>query len=123
VTAALGATQPSARYWPAMVAAAGEAGKTLRLQLAVAVAAVGIPQANRQVLRLPVTADSQHRQGRGSTFRASPARLVPATVTSAIWVGVVAGVLPMLPLQQVAAGRCLAVAAAAQAVEQAQFLL
>jgi hypothetical protein len=105
-----------------MVAAAGGAGKTLRLQLAAAVGAVATRQAHRQALRLPGTEDSQYRQAPVLTFKESPARLVPATITSAIWAVVAAVVLPMLPLLLLVAGRCLVAAAAAQAVEQAQFL-
>jgi hypothetical protein len=106
-----------------MAAAAAGAGKTPRLQLVVAAAAAVIPQAHRQAQQLAVAADSQHRQGRVLTFRASQARLVPATVTTAIWAVVAVVVLPMLPLQTLAAGRCLVAAVAGLAAEPPQFLL
>jgi hypothetical protein len=44
-----------------MVAAAGEAGKTLRLRLAAVVGAVVTPQAHRRLLQLAVPEDCQHR--------------------------------------------------------------
>ena len=99
------------------------AGKTLRLRLAAVAVVAGIPQAHRQAPQLAVTADSQRWAGRGSTFRASQARLVPATVTTAIWAVVAVVVLPMLPLQTLAAGRCLVAAVAGLAAEPLQFLL
>lgn len=106
-----------------MVAAVAGAGKTQRLRLAGAEAAAVTPQAHRQAPQLAVQADSQRRRGRGSTFRASQARLVPATVTTAIWAGVVVVVLPMLPPLLLAAGRCLVAAVAGLAAEPLRFLL
>jgi hypothetical protein len=77
-----------------MVAAAGEAGKTPRLQLVVAAAGVVTPQAHRRLLRLPVTVDSQQPQVRGSTFKESPGRLALVVATMRIWVAAVAAVRP-----------------------------
>jgi hypothetical protein len=106
-----------------MAAAAEEAGKTLRLRLAVAVAVAVTPQAHRRLLRLAVAADSQHRRGRVLTFKESPGRLVPATVITDILAVAAGAGLPMLPLQLLAAGRCLVAAVAGLAAEPLQFLL
>jgi hypothetical protein len=106
-----------------MVAAAGEAGKTLRLRLAGEAAAAVIPQAHRRLLRLAVPADCQHRQGRGSTFKDSAVQLVLATITTAIWVAVVVAAPTLLRLPTVAAGRCLAGAVVARVAERLLSLL
>ena len=106
-----------------MVVAAAGAGKTLRLQPAAAVVAAGIRRARRQVLRLPVTADSPLRQAPASTFKASPGRLVPATITTAIWGAVVVVVLLMVHLRILAVGRCSVAVAAVLGVERLLSLL
>jgi hypothetical protein len=106
-----------------MVAAAEEAGKTLRLQLAAAAVVVVTPQAHRRLLRLAVTADSQHRRGRVLTFKESPGRLVPATVITDILAVAAGAGLPILPPLLLAAARCLVAAVAGLAAEPLRFLL
>jgi hypothetical protein len=101
-----------------MAAAVAEAGKTLRLQLAVVVEAGVIPQANRQVLRLPVTADSQLRRGRALTFKALPGVLAPATRTMVISAVAVGAARQMLLLQPRAADLCSAAAAVDRVAER-----
>lgn len=106
-----------------MAAAVAVAGKTLRLQLAAGVGAVGIRQANRQVLRLGVTADSQTWLAPASTFKALTGRLALGTRITAIWEAVAVAALPMLLLRTLAAGRCLAAVGADRVPEQLPSLL
>ena len=101
-----------------MAAAVGEVGKTLRLQLAVAVVAVAIPQARRQVLRLAVTADSPLRRGQGSISKVSPGVLAPATHTMVISAVAAAAGPPMLLPEPKAAAHFLAAAAVDRVAER-----
>lgn len=101
-----------------MAAAVGEAGKTLRLQLAVVEVAVVIQRDRRQVLRLAVTADSQSRQGRGSISKVSPGVLAPATPTMVISAVAAAAGPPMLLPEPKAAAHFLAAAAVDRVAER-----
>jgi hypothetical protein len=104
-----------------MVAAAGEAGKTLRLRLAAVVAGVVTLQAHRQPAHLAVQVVSQRWAGRGSTFRALTAlqAQVP-TISGTTAAAQVAGP-PMLRLPILAAGRYMVAAAGGLAVERVLF--
>jgi hypothetical protein len=105
-----------------MAAAAGEAGRTVRLQPAAGVVVAGTLLVKQPLLRWAATVGSLHRLDRVSTFKASRGRLAQVTVITGISAGAAVAARQMRPLQPLAAGRCSVVVVAARAVEQAQFL-
>jgi hypothetical protein len=105
-----------------MAAAAEEAGKTLRLQLAAGVVAAGTLPVKQPPQRWAATGGSQFRPGRVSTFKASRGRLARVIVITVTSAAAAVAARQMLPLQPLAAARFLAAVAAVRAVEQAQFL-